>query len=1214
VLGALTTVNVNGVNYTTRTTSPGGNWSVRLNGLPEGSYTASITVYDGYLTGTANLELEVNPGPPTIDLRITRMGYESGTFRIQDETGYALTGEPVVLKALVRNDGNTGTGPFDVAFIGPEGDTIGVSGPVTLAAFSQVWVTATQPYTAVEGPQTLKACADSGNVIEETNENNNERSCVLIGTDDLPDLRPFYYLHGQEFPWNYVSGLSFNPVHPLEYQPVTVNCDIYNSGTSAVPEGATFEVSFKAEGEEFATNTIILDSDLVPGASIQTSAIWSGGSAGAVVFSFHADTENAIAELDEDNNNTSRTLVVYPMADDLGFSALSFSPMQPLPEADVNLTATVRNNGGLPGGNGLPVEFFIGSTDPEDKIGETILNADVAPFGGMRNVTLAWTAPEVAGNYPIFAKINDAIFQSTLRVTNSPAPNLQVYSEDIIATPLYPSYGDTVSVKANVRNTEGSAAVDFMVRFYEDIPTGGWAELGTPVSVASLAVGSQITVDATATLIANRAAYSIKVVLVPNPEQGDANESDNQATSSFLLADAPVADAGEDIETLVGQTITLDGTGSSNAITYAWTLTAWPQGSAASLSGANTALPQLTPDMPGTYTARLIVSDGTVMSLPDFVNIYAIGLPLLTTAEVTGITATTATIGGNITNDGGAPVTTRGVVWSTIQNPTIETNEGITYDGEGTGSWVSELVGLTPGTQYFIRAYATNSAGTAYGEELAFTTLPGGPPNWEPNPYFQYNMQIIGQFEYEDGTISMNGNDIIGAFVGEECRGVMSPDPGFMGIIFLTVGSDQQTGEAITFKAYLADEDMIVELNENVVFENQQQIGSIPDPFIFSYGDLISHTINLPSGWSGLSSYLIPAQPAIEDVFEPIANELIIAQTMTGMYYPGQNINNIGNWESHSAFKVKTNTACMLEITGEYETNLAVSLNAGWNLLPVVTPDGADPADLFMPVNGFVIAKDVAGTGVFWPQYNINSIGYIFPGKAFYVLMTAPGVVDYTGMKGSKNLSGLPNLTGLESLGIQPTPSTHTIVILPEALKGFEQGTIIGAYDQAGNCFGAVVYDSEFISLTVFGDDPTTAKKDGFFEGEMIFFKNLSGLKDLTGLNPTFDPQLPSADGLFTENGLSVITGFETVTGIGYEGFGTSICIFPNPTDGLLSITGLNENAEITITDVRGQKVLKQVNHSSLLMTIDLTSHKTGVYLIKIEQNGEIIYRKLVLR
>ncbi len=387
------------------------------------------------------------------------------------------------------------------------------------------------------------------------------------------------------------------------------------------------------------------------------------------------------------------------------------------------------------------------------------------------------------------------------------------------------------------------------------------------------------------------------------------------------------------------------------------------------------------------------------------------------------------------------------------------------------------------------------------------------------------------------------------------------------------------------------------------------------DPFfrIFWQGQSEVHSISLPAGWSGISSYLIPSQPWMQDVFAPISNELIIAQTMTGMYYPEQFINTIGTWTSHSAYKIKTTEACVLPITGSFETDMTVSLNAGWSLLPQVTPFGANVNDLFAPVNGFVIAKDVAGTGVYWPQYGINTIGTLMPGKAYYVLMNSPGVVDYTGMKSatSGTLTGFETLSGL---GIAPTPSTHTIAILPEALKGFEQGAIIGAYDQAGNCFGATVYNSEFISLTVFGDDPTTAEKDGFFEGEMIFFKNLSGLTNLTGLEPTFDPSLPQSDGLFNENGLSAITNFDAVTGIGNEGFGIAISVYPNPTSGLLNIAGLKAGDKITIRDVQGQQVLVETNRSDQLKTIDLTGLTPGVYFIKIQHNGESIFRKIVLR
>ncbi len=96
--------------------------------------------------------------------------------------------------------------------------------------------------------------------------------------------------------------------------------------------------------------------------------------------------------------------------------------------------------------------------------------------------------------------------------------------------------------------------------------------------------------------------------------------------------------------------------------------------------------------------------------------------PTLTTAEVTEITLNSATSGGNITDDGGAEITARGVVWSTAENPTVDNNHGKTIDGIGKGEFTSDITGLTPGTTYFVRSYAVNSSGTAYGNQLSFIT------------------------------------------------------------------------------------------------------------------------------------------------------------------------------------------------------------------------------------------------------------------------------------------------------------------------------------------------------------------------------------------------------------------------------------------------------------------------------------------------------------
>ena len=95
--------------------------------------------------------------------------------------------------------------------------------------------------------------------------------------------------------------------------------------------------------------------------------------------------------------------------------------------------------------------------------------------------------------------------------------------------------------------------------------------------------------------------------------------------------------------------------------------------------------------------------------------------PMVTTLEIAGLSQTTAVAGGNVTSDGGAEVTARGVCWSTSQEPTVEGEH--TTDGAGTGEYQSNLSGLTANTTYYVRAYATNSEGTAYGEEISFTTL-----------------------------------------------------------------------------------------------------------------------------------------------------------------------------------------------------------------------------------------------------------------------------------------------------------------------------------------------------------------------------------------------------------------------------------------------------------------------------------------------------------
>jgi len=123
-------------------------------------------------------------------------------------------------------------------------------------------------------------------------------------------------------------------------------------------------------------------------------------------------------------------------------------------------------------------------------------------------------------------------------------------------------------------------------------------------------------------------------------------------------------------------------------------------------------------------------------------------IPTVGTWEIYNITQTSGTGGGNITEDGGAPVTARGVCWSTTQIPTLDDNH--TINGSGLGSFESIITGLSNETKYYVRAYATNSMGTAYGNQVTFFTYmtgAGEPCPGIPTVYYEgqaYSTVLIG--------------------------------------------------------------------------------------------------------------------------------------------------------------------------------------------------------------------------------------------------------------------------------------------------------------------------------------------------------------------------------------------------------------------------------------------------------------------------------------
>jgi Leucine-rich repeat (LRR) protein len=130
--------------------------------------------------------------------------------------------------------------------------------------------------------------------------------------------------------------------------------------------------------------------------------------------------------------------------------------------------------------------------------------------------------------------------------------------------------------------------------------------------------------------------------------------------------------------------------------------------------------------------------------------------PTVTTDQVYSITSNSAVCGGNVTSDGGSPVTARGVCWSTSSNPT--TSNSKTTDGSGTGSFTSSMSGLNPSTTYYVRAYATNSKGTSYGSEVSFNTTGGTTQSLKVGnlTFYANSISQLGNIYTLSGNVNIN--------------------------------------------------------------------------------------------------------------------------------------------------------------------------------------------------------------------------------------------------------------------------------------------------------------------------------------------------------------------------------------------------------------------------------------------------------------------------
>lgn len=156
-------------------------------------------------------------------------------------------------------------------------------------------------------------------------------------------------------------------------------------------------------------------------------------------------------------------------------------------------------------------------------------------------------------------------------------------------------------------------------------------------------------------------------------------------------------------------------------------------------------------------------------------------------------------------------------------------------------------------------------------------------------------------------------------------------------------------------------------------------------------------TINFNSGWSAVSSYVVPAAPSLDVVLMPILDDLIILYSNDGIYYPGQDMQTFNNWNSNTGYIVKTTASDNISLSGyiKYPPETIV-LEPGWSFLPGGLACPMNPGELFAGYPEIKAIKEIGGFRVFWPEHGIYTLQNINPGKAYEIYNASSADVLFT--------------------------------------------------------------------------------------------------------------------------------------------------------------------------------------------------------------------------
>lgn len=302
------------------------------------------------------------------------------------------------------------------------------------------------------------------------------------------------------------------------------------------------------------------------------------------------------------------------------------------------------------------------------------------------------------------------------------------------------------------------------------------------------------------------------------------------------------------------------------------------------------------------------------------------------------------------------------------------------------------------------------------------TTATFVPSGWDPDDNYQFTMIVIGNLVI-DGSISTNTNDLVGAFVGGDCRGVASPDAN--GLVYLSIGSNAAAGEEVNLRIWDSNTGNDCDASYPLTFLSNDQIGTISNPYVIECQIELRKAI--PAGYTWFSGNIETSTGTtawnpntyFQDAWfesdysttdEPTVNDRIIGQTAFAVYAntgaANEWVGSLTNMSPKKMYRLFLNNPLYLKLVGSAVENSAITLNSGYTWLGYIPRENLPIAEALANFSGLVANDRIIGqtsfaiyNGATWQ----GSMTRLYPGRGYIIQMANGGTLTYPAYQYSRS-------------------------------------------------------------------------------------------------------------------------------------------------------------------------------------------------------------------